>query len=147
MSYYLDIPLKSEYPRLLEIWECSVRATHHFVIEEDIFFFKNLITENRMFEMTNIVTIRDGLNIAGFMGTTEESLDMIFVGPEYIGKGAGKMLMRYAIDELNVTRVDVNEQNVHALKFYLHFGFMAAGRSELDSNGKPYPILHMQLRS
>jgi len=26
-------------------------------------------------------------------------------------------------------------------------GFVVVGRSELDSNGKPYPLLHMRLAS
>jgi hypothetical protein len=32
-----------------------------------------------------------------------------------------------------------------ALGFYLRLGFEVVGRSELDSNGKPYPLLHMRL--
>ena len=40
----------------------------------------------------------------------------------------------------------MNEQNEQAVGFYLHQGFVIAGRSELDGTGKPYPILHLQLR-
>ncbi len=31
---------ESDYPRLLEVWESSVRATHHFLNEEDIQLFR-----------------------------------------------------------------------------------------------------------
>jgi hypothetical protein len=41
--------------------------------------------------------------------------------------------------------VDVNEQNEQALGFYLRMGFEVEGRSELDSTGKPFPLLHMRL--
>ncbi|TMD66902.1 MAG: GNAT family N-acetyltransferase [Chloroflexi bacterium] len=49
--------------------------------------------------------------------------------------------------ERGATTVDVNEQNDQALGFYLRMGFVVVGRSELDSNGKPYPLLHMRLAS
>ncbi len=44
-----------------------------------------------------------------------------------------------------MTKVDVNEQNPQAVGFYEHMGFRLVSKSELDGEGKPYPILHMQL--
>ena len=57
----------------------------------------------------------------------------------------GKKLITYAIDNLQVTKVDVNEQNVQAVGFYKYMGFNIYKRSNLDGEGKEYPILHMQL--
>ena len=71
---------------------------------------------------------------------------MLFIDPSHIGKGVGKVLLQNAINELNVNKVDVNEQNQKAQDFYLHQGFEIIGRSELDASGKPYPILHMKLK-
>jgi len=145
MSYKLDKLLIDERATLYDVWEASVRATHSFLTEDAIFFLKNAIAEHKLFEQENILVVRNKEEkILGFMGTTDDSLDMIFIRPEYIGKGIGKMLMRHAIDELNVRRVDVNEQNGHALEFYQHFGFSVVARSEMDEMGHPYPILHMQ---
>ena len=79
------------------------------------------------------------------MGVSEDSLEMIFLSPDMIGKGIGKMLLKHAIDDLKISRVDVNEQNKEAVEFYKHFGFKVISRSEIDGTGKPYPILHMQL--
>ena len=62
------------------------------------------------------------------------------------GKGAGGRLLSHAIAAFGATSLDVNEQNEQAVGFYLHQGFVIAGRSELDGTGKPYPILHLQLR-
>ena len=70
---------------------------------------------------------------------------MLFVAPEYRGQGIGKRLLRYAVDELNAERLDVNEQNPQALGFYLHEGFEVTGRSDTDGLGQPYPLLHMTL--
>ncbi|HKB39870.1 MAG TPA: hypothetical protein VKD72_25770, partial [Gemmataceae bacterium] len=41
--------------------------------------------------------------------------------------------------------VDVNEQNAAARGFYEACGFVVEGRSELDDQGRPYPLLHMRL--
>jgi putative acetyltransferase len=85
-------------------------------------------------------------NILGFMGVSKDVLEMLFIDSRSIGKGVGKMLLLHAINHLNITKVDVNERNEQALKFYGHFGFKVTSRSELDETGKPYPILHMELQ-
>ena len=46
---------------------------------------------------------------------------------------------------MQVTKVDVNEQNNQAVGFYKHIGFNTYKRSDLDGEGKEYPILHMRL--
>lgn len=70
---------------------------------------------------------------------------MLFISPNERGKGIGKQLLDYSIKELNVTKVDVNEDNEQAVKFYEKCGFQTYDRSEVDSTGKPYPLLHMKL--
>jgi putative acetyltransferase len=143
----LDVPQKSEYSTLLEIWECSVRATHHFLEKKDIEIFKKIIQEKDVFNHVNLTCVRGiNNNILGFMGVSNDSLEMLFIDAPSIGKGIGKMLLLHAINDLNITKIDVNEQNKQALKFYEHFGFKVTSRSELDGTGKPYPILHMQLQ-
>lgn len=57
------------------------------------------------------------------------------------------MLLDFAIRELGVTHVDVNEQNTQARGFYEHKGFEVIGRSETDEQGEPFPILHMRLKA
>jgi len=144
--YTLVTPQKTEYPVLLQIWESSVRATHHFLQEEDIEFFRKTIKENHLFDLVSLTIVKDsGNNILGFMGIAGNNLEMIFLDPAVRGKGIGKLLLLHALGNLNVTKVDVNEQNEQACKFYEHFGFKVISRSALDGSGKPYPILHMQL--
>jgi len=145
--YKLETPQKSDHPLLLDIWESSVRVTHHFLKEGDIAFFKKTIVEKRIFDSASLTTIKDENNgILGFMGVSGDSLEMIFLDPGVRGKGIGKILLEYAIHDLKITKVDVNEQNKDALKFYEHFGFRVVSRSPLDGTGKPYPIRHMQLK-
>ena len=70
-----------------------------------------------------------------------QHLEMLFIHPVYRGKGEGKSLLAYAKHECNVS-----EENYRDFQFYKHCGFVIVGRWELDSLGKHYPILHMELK-
>lgn len=137
---------RSEYPILLQVWESSVKATHHFLREGDVEVFKNFIREKDVFGQVNLVCSRDGNNnITGFMGISGNSLEMLFIDAAHQGRGIGKMLLLHAINNLHITKVDVNEQNEQAIRFYERYGFKTMSRSETDGMGKPYPVLHMEL--
>ncbi|WP_037152126.1 hypothetical protein [Rhizobium freirei] len=43
----------------------------------------------------------------------------------------------------NVVTVDVNAQNPEAIGFYEGLGFKVTSRSELNDQGRPYPILRL----
>ena len=145
MSSYIQIPQKAEYPELVAIWESSVRASHHFLTEADIQFFKPLVL-NEYLQAVDLFCIRsDNGSISGFMGLSEDKIEMLFVDPVSFGKGIGKSLVRFAINEKGINKVDVNEQNEQAVGFYKKAGFKVIDRSELDGMGKAYPLLHMKL--
>ena len=146
-TYKVDIAQKSEYPTLVEVWEASVRATHDFLKEEDIRYFRPLIL-NTYLDAVELRCARDGQGtVLGFLGVADHNLEMLFIHPDNRGTGIGRKLLQYAISEMQVLKVDVNEQNEQATGFYLKHGFEVVGRSELDASGKPYPILHMELKS
>jgi putative acetyltransferase len=136
---------KADYLKLIEIWESSVRATHDFLVEEDLQALKPLILE----QYFDAVELRCAKNtqgeIQGFCGVHDGNIEMLFISPDARGKGIGTMLSANAIQELGASKVDVNEQNEQALGFYLHIGFKVIGRSPIDGQGKPYPLLHMAL--
>ena len=116
------------------------RATHHFVPEEKIQVLKTLIIDQALFQKSELFGVRNSAGeVVGFAGVAGDSLDMLFLHPSTIGTGAGKALIRYAIDVKGVTRVDVNEQNEQARGFYEHFGFKVTARSETDDAWKRFP--------
>jgi len=135
-----------DFPRVIEVWEASVRATHHFLSEADIQFLKPLIPD-ALSHVAELACVRDGAGqVAGFLGVEDGKVEMLFIHPEWRGQGLGSRLLRYAVEVLGARLVDVNEQNEQAVGFYLRMGFKVEGRSELDSTGKPFPLLHMRLR-
>lgn len=145
MSNLIETPAPADLPRLLEVWEAAVRATHDFLEEHDIQLLKPLLVE-QYFPQLQLSCIRaaDG-RVAGFLGYAEGKVEMLFVDPLAHGTGIGRALLRDAIIRLGATQVDVNEQNPKALGFYLSQGFSVQRRSALDDGGRPFPILHLSL--
>ncbi|MFW5490445.1 MAG: GNAT family N-acetyltransferase [Desulfovibrio sp.] len=134
-----------DHPEILAVWEASVRATHDFLAEEDIVFFRPLVREG--LGAVDVYCGKDASGrILGFLGVAGEGIEMLFMAPDIRGKGLGKQLLAYAVEVLHTTKVDVNEQNPQALGFYEHMGFEVADRSPVDGSGKPFPLLHMRLK-
>ena len=46
---------------------------------------------------------------------------------------------------MGVAEVTVNEQNPSAIEFYKKMGFSAYKRTELDEQGRPFPLIYMRI--
>ncbi|QEN06781.1 acetyltransferase [Oceanispirochaeta crateris] len=141
----IEVVNKTDYLTLICIWEKSVRNTHDFLEEGYIEELKPLILEH-YFDAVDLRCAKDDAGIIkGFCGVQEGNIEMLFITPKYRGQGIGRALADYAVHNQGAFKVDVNEQNYQAVGFYKHFGFKVIGRSDLDGQGKPYPLLHMEL--
>ncbi len=132
-----------DYQEIIEVWEASVRATHHFLKEEDIQFFKPLILAHYLDTVNRFGVRNEESELLGFLGVHEDKIEMLFLHPDSFGRGIGKALTFFAVHKLGGTEVDVNEDNPQAVGFYEHLGFKTISRSETDPLGKPFPILSM----
>lgn len=144
MSQQIILAQPKDYPRIMEIWESAVKATHDFLAEEDFNHFKEIIPRDYLPNL-EIYLITENEDAKGFASVAEENLEMLFIHDEARGKGLGKMLYQFMKDKTGLTKVDVNEQNPQAIGFYKKMGFKQVGRSEKDGSGKDYPIIHMSL--
>lgn len=130
---------------LFDIWHRSVRATHGFVSEEDVQSFIPMVRAYlASSEPVFWVVCSDADAIIGFMGMSGSKIDSLFLAPEHQHRGSGRMLVQHARAIHGELTVDVNEQNGAACGFYEACGFVVEGRSELDDNGRPYPLLKMR---
>ena len=129
--------------RVVAIWAAAVDATHDFLSAEDR---AAIGREVEAFlpgaPMTVAVDRRD--RPVGFMLIQNGRLEALFVDPEHHDAGIGRMLIEYALAVHPLLDLDVNEQNAQALGFYRHMGFDPVGWSATDSQGRPYPLVHMR---
>ena len=129
--------------RLVDIWLAAVRATHHFLTEDDIRFFEPRLRDLHIPALEVYIAEGDDGQLLGFAGLDGANLEMLFIDPSHHGHGIGRQLVDHAVALKGRLKVDVNEQNPGALGFYLKCGFTQVGRSELDGSGKPFPLLHL----
>ena len=129
--------------QLVDVWERSVRETHAFLSKGEIAEIKPFVPQALMSVETLVVAKRDGSPV-GFMGVQDGRLEMLFLDPEARGRGLGRALLTYGIEQLGVNELTVNEQNPQAVGFYEHLGFKTHRRTETDEEGRPYPLLYMR---
>lgn len=132
--------------QLVDIWLRSVRATHHFLTEDDIQSLLPLVREylsSNGPELWALCTESGAL--AGFMGMAGNKMESLFLAPEGHRRGYGRLLVRHARELHGELTCDVNEQNEGARRFYEACGFLVEGRSPVDEAGRPFPLLHLRL--
>ena len=131
--------------QLTELWEASVRATQHFLTEDDICEIRSFVPM-AISNVSHLVIATDAHHSpVAFMGVENGVLEMLFVSPSYIGVGIGRRLVQYVIDHFNIKEVTVNEQNPSAVGFYEHIGFKSYKRTDCDEQGRPFPLIYMRL--
>lgn len=131
--------------KLTEIWEASVRATHFFLSDDEVKNIKEYVPESIRDTETLLIAEDEKGSPAAFMGIDGKMLSMLFISPLQRGKGLGKCLVHYGIQNYGISQVTVNEQNPQAVGFYEHMGFRVYRRTDSDEQGNPYPILYMSL--
>ncbi|WP_181304420.1 GNAT family N-acetyltransferase [Rufibacter sp. XAAS-G3-1] len=144
-AFCLSSVSPAAYAEIAAVWEASGRATHHFITEAELQFYRPLLQQEYLWLM-ELTCARDAQGkVLGFSGTADGKLEMLFLHPSARGRGIGKSLLQHAIRHQRVAKVDVNEENEMALGFYQHLGFKVISHSPLDSMGMPHPILHLGL--
>ena len=129
--------------RLLEVWESAVKATHLFLSEKEIEDIKKYVPQ-ALKEIPHLIIAENEMQVpVGFMGIVEHHLEMLFISDEERGKGLGKELLGYGIENYSINDLAVNEQNPLAKGFYEHMGFKVYKRTVNDEQGNPYPLLYM----
>ena len=131
--------------QLLEVWKDSVKATHTFLSNEEIENIKKYVLQALESIAHLIIIENESHQPIALMGIEENKLEMLFIKNSERGKGIGKQLLNYGIENYGVNDLAVNEDNPQAKGFYEHMGFKVYQRNELDDQGNPYPVLYMKL--
>lgn len=137
--------IAADYPQLLDIWLRAVRATHHFLQPSDIDALLPQLRDVYFPAVELWVAVDPDDQPLGFIGFNENHVEMLFVAPAHHRQGIGRALLDFGRQSRSAMSVDVNEQNPQATAFYQRYGFVQTGRSPLDGEGRPFPLLHMSL--
>ncbi|MBE9915151.1 GNAT family N-acetyltransferase [Paenibacillus donghaensis] len=134
----------NDYDMIINLWERSVMATHHFLSFKDKEEIKKELPT--YFPHLDVRLWYTDDSIIGFTAINDNHLEALFLDADKIGKGYGKQIMQSCINDFGITSVDVNKQNENATRFYLKSGFVITGEDLTDGAGRPYPILHLKLQ-
>lgn len=134
---------KTDYSQLISLWRSSVEATHLFLSQEDIDKIE-LVLPDYFQQVQLSMWLNEEQKCVGFSGTNQQTLEMLFIDPVYFRKGYGGEIIQKLIEQESIIFVDANKQNERAVKFYQSQGFQVIGESKEDSEGNPFPILHMK---
>lgn len=142
----IDYSLRNEtlIDKLTIIWQKSVEATHLFLSPQDIKDILPQVVIGLKQIPILLVSFTDDDEPIGFAGIADDKLEMLFLSPDYFQQGIGYKMISTAIQDYQIKYVDVNEQNPKTLKFYLRQGFTIFKRSLVDSDNRPFPILHLK---
>jgi pimeloyl-ACP methyl ester carboxylesterase/ribosomal protein S18 acetylase RimI-like enzyme len=127
---------------VVRVWRRAVEATHHFLAAGDVDRYEAVVRA-ALPDLPVVVAERAGV-VAGFAAGHEGRVEMLFVDPDAHGTGVGTALLARVTATWPVVDLDVNEDNPGARAFYEHRGFVVAGRSAVDGEGRPYPLLHLR---
>lgn len=131
-----------EGERAVEIWRRAVDATHDFLTPDD----RRAIDEMVCGFLPAVplwLAVDASDTPCAFMFIDNGHMEALFVDPACHGTGMGAALVRHGLALHPGMTTDVNEHNARALGFYEKMGFRRTGRSELDGQGRPYPLIHL----
>lgn len=137
---------ENDVDRVLEIWRDSVDATHHFLSKEDRVAIEGEVV-SFLPDVPLWVAVDDQDRPLGWMLLDGDRMEALFIDPVSRGEGVGRALVQHALSLRSTIFTDVNEQNLQAVGFYEHLGFVPIGRSERDGQGRPYPLIHLSSNS
>lgn len=127
---------------LVRVWRRAVEATHHFLAAGDVDRYEPVVRA-ALPGLEVVVAERAG-RVWGFAAADGGRVEMLFVDPDVHGTGVGSTLLARVTQGWPVVDLDVNEGNRGARAFYARRGFVEVGRSAVDGEGRPYPLLHLR---
>ncbi|MGD9539343.1 GNAT family N-acetyltransferase [Methylocystis sp.] len=140
VSMKLRLRAEGDWPSILDVWVASWRATYpeiDFDARRDW-----LMRHVRDLEALGGVTLclfDGGSTLAGFVviNPADGWLDQICVAPDHFGAGLGASLLSAARNvSPSVIRLDVNADNLRAIRFYERDGFSCVGRGTNTLSGR-----------
>ncbi|MCE7996411.1 MAG: GNAT family N-acetyltransferase [Roseivirga sp.] len=115
----------------LEIWKPDLTISPQLIAENDVW---KIITEGKIIGFTIIITHPDG----------SCEVEHCWISPDYIGKGFGGKLLRYALAQPKYAQKRFGVlADPHAVPFYQKFGFKTLKEIPGKPEGRTLPWMEM----
>jgi putative acetyltransferase len=132
-----------EGARIIQIWRGAVDATHDFLKAGDRLAIDEMVC-GFLPQAPLWLAVDENDYPLAFMLIVEGHMEALFVDPARRGTGIGAALVKHGLALHPKMTTDVNEQNDQAVRFYERMGFRRTGRSPIDGQGRPYPLIHLE---
>lgn len=144
MTFRIRTARSDDHGQLLRIWRAAVEASHDFLTPDEVDGYESVVS-GYLPQLRDLrVAVSEDDEPVGFIAQDAGEIHLLFVAPSAQHSGVGSALLDDVADEYGELRLDVNEQNPLARAFYQSKGFEPVGRSELDTEGRPFPLLHLR---
>lgn len=120
--------------QLLESWRENLTITKEYILENKVY---KVVDDTKIIGFYSLVRIDEAT----------AKLDFLFMYPEFIGQGIGKLLLENCFEIVktkNVKRL-ILDADPNAENFYAHFGFVTYGKLESSIKNRFLPQMELIL--
>ena len=134
---------EKDLTRIAEIEIFNYRLNFYPIFKSDWFYFEYLtvpsLIEKYAAETDSFYVYDDGV-IKGFVKTSDNEIQKLFVEPVLQGNKIGDALVNFAIVKLSADNLWALEKNTKAIKFYEKHGFELTGEKKFEEDTTEYLV-------
>lgn len=134
---------EKDLSRIAEIEIFNYRLNFYPIFKSDWFYFEYLtvpsLMEKYAVETGSFYVYDDGV-IKGFVKTSDNEIQKLFVEPVLQGNKIGDTLVNFATEKLSADNLWALEKNTKAIKFYEKHGFELTGEKKFEEDTTEYLV-------
>lgn len=134
---------EKDLSRIAEIEIFNYRLNFYPIFKSDWFYFEYLtvpsLMEKYAVETGSFYVYDDGV-IKGFVKTSDNEIQKLFVEPVLQGNKIGDALVNFATEKLSADNLWALEKNTKAIKFYEKHGFKLTGEKKFEEDTTEYLV-------
>ena len=134
---------EKDLSRIAEIEIFNYRLNFYPIFKSDWFYFEYLtvpsLMEKYAAETGSFYVYDDGV-IKGFVKTSDNEIQKLFVEPVLQGNKIGDALVNFATEKLSADNLWALEKNTKAIKFYEKHGFELTGDKKFEEDTTEYLV-------
>ena len=134
---------EKDLSRIAEIEIFNYRLNFYPIFKSDWFYFEYLtvpsLMEKYAVETGSFYVYDDGV-IKGFVKTSDNEIQKLFVEPVLQGNKIGDALVNFATEKLSADNLWALEKNTKAIKFYKKHGFELTGEKKFEEDTTEYLV-------